>query len=116
MTILKQLETTPITVPLAWLKTGRYQVRNIFEVNEMRGLARTIRADGLITPPTVIAVNDHYELIAGDRRRRALFALALVEGGLNEDEALIAVCGPGVDQLPERFEVLHRTLVTVNLS
>lgn len=116
MTTLKQLDTTPITVPLAKIKTGPYQQRKVFDVAELRGLAQTIKADGLMTPPTVMAVNGHYELIAGDHRRRALYALALEENGLSLDQAVIAVCSPTVDHLPERFEVLHRVEVKVNLS
>lgn len=116
MTTLKQLNTTPITVPLAKIKSGPYQQREIFNVTEMRGLVQTIKADGLITPPTVMAVNGHYELIMGDRRRRALYALALEQSGLSLDEALTAVCSPTVDSLPERFEVLHQVEVQVSLT
>lgn len=113
---MKQLETTSIDVPLAKIKTGQYQQRVVFDVTELRGLAQTIKADGLITPPTVMAVNGHYELIMGDRRRRALWALALESDGLSLDEALVAVCGPTVDDLPERFGVLHQVTARVNLS
>lgn len=113
---MKQIETTTITVPLAKIKTGPYQQRETFDAVELRGLAQTIKANGLITPPTVMAVNGHYELITGDRRRRALFALALEESGIALDEAVNAVCGPAVDELSERFEALHRVEVAVLLS
>ncbi|MCL4295739.1 MAG: ParB N-terminal domain-containing protein [Anaerolineae bacterium] len=113
---MKQIETTTITVPLAKIKTGPYQQRKAFNVTELRGLAQTIKSEGLMTPPLVMAVNGHYELVAGDRRRRALFALALEGNGLSLDEAVTAVCGPTVDHLPERFEVLHRVEVKVSLS
>lgn len=113
---MKQIETTTITVPLAKIKTGPYQQRKVFDVTELRGLAQTIKSEGLMTPPLVMAVNGHYELIAGDRRRRALYALALEEDGLSLDQALIAVCSPTVDHLPERFEVLHQIKVKVSLS
>lgn len=114
--MINQVQTTEKTIPLSQIKTGRYQQRKTFDVTELRGLAQTIRVDGLMTPPLVMAVNGHYELIAGDRRRRALYALALATTGLTLDEALIAAAGPLVDQLGERFPVLHETTVTVNLS
>lgn len=113
---MKQLDVTQIETPLAKIKTGPYQQRQVFDVTELRGLARTIKADGLITPPTVMAVNGHYELIMGDRRRRALWALALEAGGMDLDEAVTLVCSPTVDELPARFEALHRVTARVNLS
>ncbi len=109
------LQTTPITVSLGSLRTGPYQARKVFDVTQLRSLAQTIKADGLLYPPTVIAINNHYELVAGDRRRRALFALALEESGVSPDEAIAAAAGPLVDDLPGRYEVLNRATVTVNL-
>lgn len=114
--MINQVRTTEKTIPLSQIKTGRYQQRKTFDVTELRGLVRTIKNDGLMTPPLVVAVNGHYELIAGDRRRRALYALALEADGQSLDEALTWVCGPTVDQLPERFPVLHQALARVNLS
>ena len=114
--MLNQLQTREITVPLAKIKTGRYQQRHTFNVEEMRGLAQTIREDGLISPPLVVAVNGHYELIAGDRRRRALCALALVADGQNIDQALTLVCTRQIDSLPDRFDILHQATARVNLS
>lgn len=114
--MLNQLQTREITVPLAKIKTGRYQQRHAFDVAEMKGLAQTIREDGLISPPLVFAVNGHYELVAGDRRRRALCALALAGDGYDLDQALVMVCTPQVDSLPDRFDILHRMTVRVNLS
>jgi len=110
---MNQVQTEVI---LGKIRTGPYQARKVFDVTELRGLARTIKAEGLLYPPTVMAVNNHYELIAGDRRRRALFALALEESGVSPDEAAIAAAGPLVDSLPDRYEVLNRTVVTVNLT
>lgn len=113
---MNQLPLTPITAPLALIKTGRFQQRETFDSAAVGSLARTIQREGLITPPTVMAVNGHYELVFGDRRRRAMYALALESAGVGWDEALSLVCQPDIDALPGRFPVLGDTAVQVNLT
>ena len=49
-----------------------FQHRRAFDDASLRELAKSIEQDGLIQPITVRPVNDHYELIAGERRWRAV--------------------------------------------
>jgi len=48
-----------------------YQPRKIFD-SEINGLAESIRQNGLLQPLTVRKADEHYELIAGERRLRAV--------------------------------------------
>ena len=51
-----------------------YQPRKKFD-NDIEGLAESIRQNGLLQPLTVRKNNDQYELIAGERRLRAIKSL-----------------------------------------
>lgn len=113
---MNQLPLTEILAPLDHIKTGRFQQRETFDSAAVGSLARTIQRDGLITPPTVMAVNGHYELVFGDRRRRAMVALTLETAGVEWTEALALVCQPDIDALPGRFPVLGHTTVKVHLT
>ncbi|MFC7633197.1 ParB/RepB/Spo0J family partition protein [Paraburkholderia humisilvae] len=48
-----------------------YNPRTYFEPKAMADLAQSIRAQGLLQPLLVRKMDDHYELIAGERRLRA---------------------------------------------
>ena len=50
---------------------SRYQPRLYFDENALIELSESIKQQGLIQPITVRAVDDHYEIIAGERRFRA---------------------------------------------
>jgi ParB family chromosome partitioning protein len=54
------------------VKPSRYQPRLKFDEEALQELADSIRENGLIQPITVRQVEDHYEIIAGERRYRAL--------------------------------------------
>lgn len=49
-----------------------YQPRNYFDEKGIEELANSIRENGLIQPISVREVHDHYEIIVGERRFRAL--------------------------------------------
>ncbi len=62
------------TLPIAWLKAGRFQPRTGFDPARISELADSIRAHGLVQPILVRPVPgevDRYEIVAGERRWRA---------------------------------------------
>ena len=62
------------------IRTSRYQPRLTFSEEKSQELARSIREQGVIQPVLVRMVdNDRYELIAGERRLRAVKSLGLTE-------------------------------------
>ncbi len=59
------------------IKPNPYQPRGQFDLASLEELASSIAHYGLIQPITVREVDDHYELIAGERRFRASKLLGL---------------------------------------
>ena len=53
------------------IEPNRLQPRKQFEENALEELAESIKQYGVIQPVVVKAVEDYYELIAGERRWRA---------------------------------------------
>ncbi|QSN61246.1 ParB/RepB/Spo0J family partition protein [Caballeronia sp. M1242] len=65
-------EGTPTVLALDKLQAGKYQPRTRMDEGALQELASSIRAQGLMQPILVRSVgNDHYEIIAGERRFRA---------------------------------------------
>lgn len=60
-----------IEIEVEKIKANRYQPRLQFDQNALNELAQSILENGLIQPITVRKVDDHYEIIAGERRFRA---------------------------------------------
>ncbi len=60
-----------IQVPVDRIQASRYQPRLRFDEDALMELAESIKENGLIQPVTVRVVDDHYEIIAGERRYRA---------------------------------------------
>ena len=63
-------------LPLEYIRPGRYQPRSVFDEERLEELASSIRAQGVVQPVVVRAVEgaedgSRYELIAGERRWRA---------------------------------------------
>ncbi len=48
-----------------------FQPRTVFDDDEIRALAESIRVSGVLQPVLVRPVNGHYQLVAGERRLRA---------------------------------------------
>jgi ParB family chromosome partitioning protein len=75
------------------LRPNRFQPRTIMNDARLEGLARSIRANGIIQPLVVRRVADHYEIIAGERRWRAsqragLLKVPVVVRDIPEDRLL----------------------------
>ena len=68
------------TLEITQIRPGRYQPRRVMGEDELRELAESIRAQGLIQPVIVreLGLSD-YELIAGERRWRACQLAGLTE-------------------------------------
>jgi ParB-like chromosome segregation protein Spo0J len=67
-----------VAIGLAQLVPCRWQPRQTFDAGALLELALDIQQHGVLTPPLVWENEDHeYELIAGERRVRAVWALAL---------------------------------------
>jgi len=68
------------TLPIVFLKPGRFQPRRYFDEAALSELADSIRHHGLLQPILVRPINgeaDSYEIIAGERRWRAAQKAAL---------------------------------------
>lgn len=61
-----------VQLPLEKIQPNPYQPRKDFSEEELQGLAVSIKKQGLLQPIIVRSVEDHYELIAGERRLRAI--------------------------------------------
>lgn len=85
-------------IPVRSICPSPYQPRRIFSENALADLAESIRQHGLLTPLLVRRIGaDQYELIAGERRLRALCLLgrshadAIVLSAYDQDCALLAL-------------------------
>ena len=54
------------------LAPNPYQPRKVFKEEEIESLANSIKENGLMSPIIVRKADDHYEIIAGERRWRAM--------------------------------------------
>lgn len=64
-----------IQIPVHKIEANRYQPRSVFDEEKIKELAQTIRTHGMIQPIVVRKTDDDgesYELIAGERRWRAV--------------------------------------------
>lgn len=86
-----QLKKLPITI----LKPGKYQPRKIISSEALEELANSIRMQGVIQPIVVRPIaNNHYEIIAGERRWRAaqlaeLHTIPAIIRDINDETAMI---------------------------
>lgn len=62
-------------IPIIEIVPNRYQPRTVFQDEKINELARTIRTHGIIQPIVVRKRNGKYEIIAGERRWRAVTKL-----------------------------------------
>ncbi|MBQ4465823.1 MAG: ParB/RepB/Spo0J family partition protein, partial [Oscillospiraceae bacterium] len=67
----KTKEQRIMQIPTAEIFPNPYQPRVAFSEDELRALSESIRQNGILQPLTVRFAEDHYELIAGERRLRA---------------------------------------------
>lgn len=59
-------------IPIGEIAPNPYQPRQVFDSVKLAELAESIKEQGMIQPIVVRPVNDSYELIAGERRFRAV--------------------------------------------
>ena len=85
-------------IPLSLIRPNPLQPRREFAALELRELEASIRANGLLQPVSVRATEHGYELIAGERRFRAVQQLgwreipAIVKEGADvSDQALLSL-------------------------
>jgi ParB family chromosome partitioning protein len=67
----KELRESLRDVPIKSIVANPYQVRTVWNEEELEDLAASIKANGLIQPIIVRSSGSGYELIAGERRFRA---------------------------------------------
>ena len=91
-------ERTVARIPLKDIAPNPHQPRRTFPESGIADLAESIRQHGLLTPLLVRRVGaERYELIAGERRLRALRSLgrshaeAIVLGAFDLDLSLIHI-------------------------
>lgn len=66
-----------VDIEIALLRANPYQPRFTFDPQALEELKASINEKGIIQPITVRKVNDYYELVAGERRLRAVAELGL---------------------------------------
>ena len=81
------------SLPIAQILPSPHQARKSFDTENLRGLAESMKQEGLLNPVVVRKVAAGYELISGERRLRAAKLLgwptleAKVIGTVSEAEA-----------------------------
>ncbi|MEN8821012.1 MAG: ParB/RepB/Spo0J family partition protein [Abyssibacter sp.] len=82
-------------IPVEQIRPGRFQPRREFDPEALEALAQSIRAQGVIQPIVVRQADEGYELIAGERRWRAvqIVGLPTIPAVIRplEDQAALAV-------------------------
>lgn len=69
-----------VKLPVEKITPNKYQPRTIFDEDKIEELARTINTHGIIQPIVLRPIdNDGYEIIAGERRFRAMKKLGWTE-------------------------------------
>src|SRR3989338_11503439 len=66
-----------LQIPISQIKTTKYQPRVEFNKEKLEELISSIKEKGIIQPILVRRALDGYELIAGERRFRAVKALGI---------------------------------------
>ncbi|CAH1224446.1 Nucleoid occlusion protein [Paenibacillus plantiphilus] len=64
-------------IPVGEIDTSPYQPRTVFDDDRIEELSQTIKTHGVIQPIVVRVRNNRYEIIAGERRFRAVTKLGL---------------------------------------
>jgi len=65
------IEAGPMAIPVDAIDPNPEQPRRVFDAEEIRGLADSIRRHGVLQPVVVRRAGDRYELVVGERRWRA---------------------------------------------
>lgn len=85
-------------IPVDYIRPNPYQPRRVFSEESLNELAHSIKQYGLLQPITVRKLShNYYEIIAGERRWRAVCKAgfthikAVVQPAVDEDSAVIAL-------------------------
>ena len=65
------LEAGPLSIPIDAIDPNPDQPRRVFDPEQIRSLADSIRRHGVLQPVVVRRAGDRYELVVGERRWRA---------------------------------------------
>ena len=95
----KQSSEEVVKIPRDKISANKFQPRTVFDETKIEELARTIHMHGVIQPIVVrlTKTGDHYEIIAGERRFRAMSSLgwdevpAIVRNLSDKETASIAL-------------------------
>jgi ParB-like chromosome segregation protein Spo0J len=88
------MTTTLREIPLTAIVPSRWQPRTTFGPVRLLQLATSIREHGLIVPLTVFENEGRFELVAGERRTRAIVAVTCAdETGQSIEQWIYKVCG-----------------------
>lgn len=66
-----------LRIPISQIKTNKYQPRIEFNKEKLAELISSIKEKGVVQPVLVRKIQDGYELIAGERRLRAVSSLGI---------------------------------------
>ena len=66
-----------LRIPISKIKTNKYQPRIEFNKEKLEDLINSIKEKGVVQPVLVRKLQDGYELIAGERRLRAVSSLGI---------------------------------------
>jgi ParB family chromosome partitioning protein len=107
-----------LDLPVVQIHPSRWQYRRRWDIEALHELAKSIQDHGLVNRLLVFQDEDGgYELIAGERRLRACWALAMVRaqrhGALSD--AVAAVSAAGWWQAPPVLAIDHAETVPVEL-
>ncbi|MDD5017325.1 MAG: nucleoid occlusion protein [Eubacteriales bacterium] len=85
-------------IPVDYIRPNPYQPRRVFSEESLDELAHSIKQYGLLQPITVRKLSrDYYEIIAGERRWRAVCKAgfthikAVIQPAIDEDSAVLAL-------------------------
>lgn len=85
-------------IPVDYIRPNPYQPRRVFSEESLDELSQSIKQYGLLQPISVRKLSrDYYEIIAGERRWRAVCRAgfthikAVIQPAMDEDSALIAL-------------------------
>jgi ParB family chromosome partitioning protein len=130
--VAEAIESPLRQIPVEQIRPNPFQPRKEFREDELAQLQASIAATGLLQPVVVRAVDDHYELVAGERRLRAatrlgwadipaivkeyddraLLTLALVENLQRADLNPIEEA-EGYSRLVSEFQLTQQEVATV---